>query len=1206
MKHPNIVLYRESFEESGCLYIVMDYCEGGDLFKKINAQKGVLFSEDQIMDWFVQICLALKHVHDRKILHRDIKSQNIFLTKDGTIQLGDFGIARVLNSTVELARTCIGTPYYLSPEICENKPYNNKSDIWALGCVLYEMCTLKHAFEAGNMKNLVLKIISGSFPPVSVHYSYELRNLVSQLFKRNPRDRPSVNSILEKIFIAKRIEKFLTPQLIAEEFSHKVLQKFGQHAAPVKRPAQGQNLASAAPAQKITKPAAKYGVPLTFKKPGNGAKKHYEKPLLKCRQACPSPVKKGKPGEERRKMFEEAAKKKRLEMFEKEKRQRDQISFMKAEQMRRIEKERMDRINRAREQGWRNVLSAGGSGEAKAQCFGGGGVVPSPVPARGLYEHYHAIFDQMQQQKENIKIADRKEAELREKQAPEPVDRGLPPGVHPGVPNGPAGHHHSPDADAIRKRVKRLEEVSRQANANRQKGWVAAERAKQVEEFWQRKREALQNKARAEGHMEYLARLRQIRLQNFNERQQIKAKLRGEKNEAGGSAAHELSEEAEIRRKKIEALKAQANARAAVLKEQLERKRKEAYEREKRAWEEHLVARGIKNPMGIAELSPTHGKQEAGSSPTRLSKPSSPQVISMTSALKEVGALKDANAVISQEPSTELEPDVSVQNKREILRRLNQNFKAQEDVKEHYEPQCNDEVAVADESNQPEEEKCLMLADRKKWEAGAQLVVPLTQLTMEGSFSGTDAQTIGEVIKLDVADPQRKVWGKSPSNSVLKILEEAELQLQTDLLDDLSIAKEVPKETLTVKENSELRETTPGGEESSPEGANSETITAGSIPAPEFTRLSPKHDLMDEPDDLETELLVEPKENICNANAFPVVEEVWVKEREDVKATVPLDHTDSDQYDNSEEPTSEERIFKKMPLHDEASMETGLSDTLQHEPFFQKVAQYQAILTASPVLSAQSSFDDSLPTRSRSVSPEKTRGKNSLLIGLSTGLFDANNPKMLRTCSLPDLSKLYKTLVDVPSIADVQNRENLEIEDMEDEPIKEGQSDSEDIMFGEADTDLQELQASMEQLLREQPSEEFSEEEEVTLKAECLANGTEVDEDDNNLSSESALNEEWHSDNSDGDNASECEEYDSVFSHLEELRCNLEQEIGFEKFIEVYDKLKAIHEDEDENIDICSTIVQTILGNEHKHLYAKILHLVMADGAYQEDNDLPL
>ncbi|XP_053111348.1 serine/threonine-protein kinase Nek1 isoform X2 [Hemicordylus capensis] len=1198
MKHPNIVLYRESFEEGGCLYIVMDYCEGGDLFKKINAQKGVLFSEDQIMDWFVQICLALKHVHDRKILHRDIKSQNIFLTKDGTIQLGDFGIARVLNSTVELARTCIGTPYYLSPEICENKPYNNKSDIWALGCVLYEMCTLKHAFEAGNMKNLVLKIISGSFPPVSVHYSYELRSLVSQLFKRNPRDRPSVSSILEKIFIAKRIEKFLTPQLIAEEFNHKAFQKCGPHAAPAKRPAQAHNLASAAPAQKITKPAAKYGVPLMFKKSGDAAKKLYEKPLIKCRQAHPPPMKKGKPEEERRKMFEEAAKKKRLEMFEKEKRQREQINFMKAEQMRRLEKERMERINRAREQGWRNVLNTGGSGEIKAQFFGGGGgIVPLPVPNRGAYERYHAIFDQMQQQRENIKVAEGKDAELREKQSQEPIERGLLPGVHPGAPNGPAGHHHSSDADAVRKRMKRLEEVSRQANANRQKGRVAAERAKQVEEFWQRKREAMQNKARAEGHMEYLARLRQIRLQNFNERQQIKAKLRGEKNEAGGSPVHEVNEELEIRRKKIEALKAQANARAAVLKEQLERKRKEAYEREKRAWEEHLVAKGVKAPVGAAELSPVHGKQEIGGSPTRLLKLTSPQVISMTSALKEVGV--DENAAITQETPEE-KPDVAVQNKRDILRRLNQNLKTQEEVNEKNESTSPCETIVTDENNQ-QGEKCPILSDRKKWEAGAQLVVPLAQLTMEESLSGIEAQTIGDVIKLDV-EPQRKVWGKSPTDSVLKILGEAELQLQTDLLDDISITNEVPKESLTLKENSEMSAATPVEEESLAEVENTENMKMEKSRTPELIRLSPKPDLVDEPDDLEEEVLEETKENKHKDNVFPVVADVWVKKRE-VKEAGPQDQIDSCQYDNDEDSASEGGVLSKMPCHDEASIETGVKDSMQPEPFFQKVAQHPAILTASPVLSAQSSFEDSLPNRSRSVSPEKSKGKNSLLIGLSTGLFDANNPKLLRTCSLPDLSKLYKTLVDVPSVADVQNQDNLEIDDIEDEPAKGEQSDSEDIMFGEADPDLQELQASMEQLLREQPSEEFGEEEEGTLKAECLANGTEVDEDDNNPSSESALNEEWHSDNSDGDNVSECEEYDSVFSHLEELRCHLEQEIGFEKFIEVYDKIKAIHEDEDENIDICSTIVQNILGNEHKHLYAKILHLVMADGAYQEDND---
>nr|XP_021153029.1 serine/threonine-protein kinase Nek1 isoform X2 [Columba livia] len=1224
MKHPNIVLYRESFEENGCLYIVMDYCEGGDLFKKINAQKGILFSEDQILDWFVQICLALKHIHDRKILHRDIKSQNIFLTKDGTIQLGDFGIARVLNSTAELARTCIGTPYYLSPEICQNKPYNNKSDIWALGCVLYEMCTLKHAFEAGNMKNLVLKIISGPFPPVSMHYSYDLRNLLSQLFKRNPRNRPSVNSILEKNFIAKRVEKFLTPQLIAEEFNHKIFQKFGPHAAPAKRLAQEQLLTSVAPAQKITKPAAKYGVPLAIRKSCDAPKKPNEKrPLAKSRQ--------------------ELSKKKRLELPEKEKRQRDQISLLKADEMRRLEKERMERINRAREQGWRNVLGSGGSGDVKAPYYGGGGgVSPFPVSSRGPYEHYHAIFDQMQQQKENIRVAEEREARLRAKvQGREVSERGIPPGVRPGVPKGPAGHHHLPDAGAIRKKVKRLKEVSKQGNANRQKGWIAADRAKQVEEFWQRKREAMENKARAEGHMgtlqnmadiyggrsisargrksrnkeeeEYLARLRQIRLQNFNERQQIRAKLRGEKNDAASSDGQESSEEAELKRKKIEAQKAQANARAAVLKEQLERKRKEAYEREKRAWEEHLIAKGVKSPnvpfhVGATEHSPVHGLQELGAAlpkPQLPVKPSTP-VISMTSALKEVGV--DENVMAIQEAEEEIKKaDFAIQNKREILRRLNQNLKAQEDEKGKKECKNTSESAGSEDGKEQKEGDHALLGDRKKWEPEpSELVVPLTQLSMEDSLSGTDRQTLGEVLKLDIGEPHRKVWGKSPTDSVLKILGEAELQLQTDLLEELDVINgaaelvEGGHQSLIVKQEKEQEAFPPVEAQSSvPVG-----VTVSDMTIPEEsqragpTQVQSKPIMLNELDDLETEMLQETEEDKKHqSKKFPItVNEVWVKEKED-----------ETQHDRRNEAASQKLVPDKVQPQKEAPEETCSSDSLQPEPLFQRVIQPTAVPTASPILSAQSSQEEPFVPRSRSISPAKNKGKSSLLIGLSTGLFDANDPKMLRTCSLPDLYKLCRTLVDVPSVADVQHQHNLEIDDTEDEQAKEGPSDSEDTMFGEADTDLQELQASMEQLLREQPTEEFSEEEESTLKAnviECITNGTEPDEgDENNPSSESALNEEWQSDNSDGEIASECEECDSIFSHLEELRYNLEQEIGFDKFIEVYEKIKAIHEDEDENIDICSTIVQTILGNEHKHLYAKILHLVMADGAYQEDND---
>ncbi|XP_025873324.1 serine/threonine-protein kinase Nek1 isoform X10 [Vulpes vulpes] len=1155
MKHPNIVQYRESFEENGSLYIVMDYCEGGDLFKRINAQKGILFQEDQILDWFVQICLALKHVHDRKILHRDIKSQNIFLTKDGTVQLGDFGIARVLNSTVELARTCIGTPYYLSPEICENKPYNNKSDIWALGCVLYEMCTLKHAFEAGNMKNLVLKIISGSFPPVSLHYSYDLRNLLSQLFKRNPRDRPSVNSILEKGFIAKRIEKFLSPQLIAEEFCLKTFSKCGVQPIPAKRPASGQSLASVVSAQKITKPAAKYGVPLTYKKFGD-KKLHEKKPLQKHKQAHQIPVKKVNPGEERRKMFEEAARKRRLEFIEKEKKQKDQISLMKAEQMKRQEKERLERINRAREQGWRNVLSAGGCGEVKAPFFGSGGAVaPSSFSSRGQYEHYHAIFDQMQQQR---------------------------------VENNEA---------------KWKGEIYGRRHPERQKGQLAVERAKQVEEFLQRKREARQNKARAEGHMVYLARLRQIRLQNFNERQQIRAKLRGEKKEADYSEGQEGSEEADVRRKKVETFKAQASARASVLKEQLERKRKEAYEREKKVWEEHLVAKGVKN----SDMSPPLGQHEAGGSPSKQQMRS---VISVTSALKEVGM--DRSLSDAQETSEDMQKTNSaISSKREILRRLNQNLKAQEDEEEK---QCHSdtcEIVVNEDAKEHEKEKSVS-SDRKKWEAGGQLVIPLDELTLDTSFSATEKHTMGEVIKLDPGGSPRKVWGRSPTDSVLKILGEAELQLQTELLENTAIRSEISPE----KEKYKSLIT---GEEKvkyiSPE-MNSSAAVDSSVEtnSPEFREASPQISLkpegnVDEADDLETEVLQEPGGANKDGSLPCTIIDVWISETKETKETEFEDRITVQQSEVSEDgiPMNVDHLSevdKRPEIDDSQHSKCGIDKSVQPEPFFHRVVLSKHLNAVSQIQSILCSPEESFPLRSRSDSPPKNKNKNSLLIGLSTGLFDANNPKMLRTCSLPDLSKLFRTLMDVPTVGDVC-QDNLEIDDIEDEHIKEGPSDSEDIVFEETDTDLQELQASMEQLLREQPGEEYSEEEESVLKnsdIEQTANGTDLADEDDNPSSESALNEEWHSDNSDGDITSECE-YDSVFNHLEELRLHLEQEIGFEKFFEVYEKIKAIHEDEDENIEICSTIVQDILGNEHEHLYAKILHLVMADGAYQEDND---
>ncbi|XP_052018144.1 serine/threonine-protein kinase Nek5 [Apodemus sylvaticus] len=214
MKHPNIVTFFSSFQENSRLFIVMEYCDGGDLMQRIQRQRGVLFSEDQILCWFVQISLGLKHIHDRKILHRDIKSQNIFLSQNGMVaKLGDFGTARTLNNSMELAQTCAGTPYYLSPEICQNRPYNNKTDIWSLGCVLYELCTLKHPFESDNLHHLVLKICQGRVAPISPHFSLGLQSLIPQLFRVSPQDRPSINSLLQRPFLETLIARYLSPEV---------------------------------------------------------------------------------------------------------------------------------------------------------------------------------------------------------------------------------------------------------------------------------------------------------------------------------------------------------------------------------------------------------------------------------------------------------------------------------------------------------------------------------------------------------------------------------------------------------------------------------------------------------------------------------------------------------------------------------------------------------------------------------------------------------------------------------------------------------------------------------------------------------------------------------------------------------------------------------------------------------------------------------
>ncbi|XP_027556384.1 serine/threonine-protein kinase Nek4 isoform X1 [Neopelma chrysocephalum] len=210
LRHPNIVTYRESWQgQDGHLYIVMGFCEGGDLYHKLKEQKGKLLPESQVVEWFVQIAMALQYLHEKHILHRDLKTQNIFLTRTNIIKVGDLGIARVLENQYDMASTLIGTPYYMSPELFSNKPYNHKSDVWALGCCVYEMATLKHAFNAKDMNSLVYRIIEGKLPPMPKDYSPQLVAIIQTMLSKKPEERPSVKSILRQPYIKQQISLFL-------------------------------------------------------------------------------------------------------------------------------------------------------------------------------------------------------------------------------------------------------------------------------------------------------------------------------------------------------------------------------------------------------------------------------------------------------------------------------------------------------------------------------------------------------------------------------------------------------------------------------------------------------------------------------------------------------------------------------------------------------------------------------------------------------------------------------------------------------------------------------------------------------------------------------------------------------------------------------------------------------------------------------------
>ena len=205
-----VISYKEAFidENDKSLCIIMEYADKGDLYQKIVQFKKLKYLIDEVDVWriFIQMTKGLKALHDLKILHRDLKSANIFLFSDGSAKIGDLNVSKVAHKGLGYTQT--GTPYYASPEVWNDKPYDSKSDIWSLGCVVYEMLALHPPFRAENMEGLYNKVIKGQYEKICDKYSKDISDILKFLFKVKPNERPSCGQILKHPAVIKRLEFF--------------------------------------------------------------------------------------------------------------------------------------------------------------------------------------------------------------------------------------------------------------------------------------------------------------------------------------------------------------------------------------------------------------------------------------------------------------------------------------------------------------------------------------------------------------------------------------------------------------------------------------------------------------------------------------------------------------------------------------------------------------------------------------------------------------------------------------------------------------------------------------------------------------------------------------------------------------------------------------------------------------------------------------
>ena len=203
LNHPNIIRFFDAFpyynnkNKKIILSIILEYATRGDLAKLINKYKHYnrQIGESRIWKYCYQISSALNYLHEQGILHRDIKAANCFLTYNDVVKIGDLNISKFIKKDC-LAHSKVGTPYYMCPEIWNNKPYHSKSDIWSMGCLLYELAALKVPFQSNNIKNLKNVINKAIYPKTpNMDYSFYLWKFISEMLEVNPTNRPSALNI---------------------------------------------------------------------------------------------------------------------------------------------------------------------------------------------------------------------------------------------------------------------------------------------------------------------------------------------------------------------------------------------------------------------------------------------------------------------------------------------------------------------------------------------------------------------------------------------------------------------------------------------------------------------------------------------------------------------------------------------------------------------------------------------------------------------------------------------------------------------------------------------------------------------------------------------------------------------------------------------------------------------------------------------------